>query len=164
MQGKTAAEQNTANPPAIDFVNTQGLGGLYAWRKINALFSGKIAVAIAPEPPAAGEKLEAVKARLAEAWQNNRSSVQRDSEDKLEYAVLIAQRATYLSQEGVIDPDVYRPGELTRTLCTPWTYDFRDCRCFYWASNKPDVISGEDNKYPYLNFQRKNWQRALTNS
>ena len=158
LQGKTAAEQNTANPPAIDFVNTQGLGGLYAWRKINALFSGKIAVAIAPEPPAAGEKLEAVKARLAEAWQNNRSSVQRDSEDKLEYAVLIAQRATYLSQEGVIDPDVYRPGELTRTLCTPWTYDFRDCQCFYWASNKPDVVSGEDDKYPYLNFQRKNWQ------
>ncbi len=58
----------------------------------------------------------------------------------------------------MLDPDVYQPGELTRTLCTPWTYDFRDCQCFYWASNKPDVISGENDKYPYLNFQRKNWQ------
>ena len=158
LQGKTAANQDANHPPTIDFVNTQSLGGLYAWRKINALFPGKIAVAIAPQPPTAGEKLETIKAKLAEAWKQNQSDVRRDSEDKLEYAVLIAQRATYLSQEGVIDPDVYRPGELTRTLCTPWTYDFRDCQCFYWASNKPDVISGEDNKYPYLNFQRKNWQ------
>ncbi len=158
LQGKTAAEQDAANPPAIDFVDTKNLGGLYAWRKINALFPGKIAVAIAPQPPAAGEKLETAKAKLADGWNNNQSSVQRDSDDKLEYAVLIAERAPYLSQEGVIDPDVYRPGELTRTLCTPWTYDFRDCQCFYWASNKPDVVSGEDDKYPYLNFQRKNWQ------
>ena len=52
LQGKTTAEQNSENPPVIDLVNTQGLGGLYAWRKINALFSGKIAVAIAPQPPA----------------------------------------------------------------------------------------------------------------
>ena len=158
LQGKTAAAQDANHPPAIDFVKTQGLGGLYAWRKINALFPGKVAVAIGPEPPAAGEKLEAAKAKLAEAWQHNQSSVQRDGVGKLEYAILIAQRATYLSQEGVLDPDVYQPGELTRTLCTPWTYDFRDCQCFYWASNKPDVSSGEDDKYPYLNFQRKNWQ------
>ena len=158
LQGKTAAAQDANHPPIIDFVNTQGLGGLYAWRKINALFPGKVAVAIAPQPPVAGEKLEAVKAKLAEVWQNNQSSVQRDQGGKLEYAVLIAERVAYLSQEGVIDPDVYRPGELTRTLCTPWTYDFRDCQCFYWASNKPDVVSGENDKYPYLNFQRKNWQ------
>ena len=159
LQGKTAAEQDAENPPAIDFVDTKGLGGLYAWRKINALFPGKIAVAIAPQPPAAGATLEELKAALAEAWNSNQSIFQRDdSGEKLKFAVLIAERAPYLNQEGAIDPDVYRPGELTRTLCTPWTYDFRDCQCFYWASNKPDVSSGEDNKYPYLNFQRKNWQ------
>ena len=200
LKGKTAADQDANNPPTIDFVDTKGLGGLYAWRKINALFPGKVAVLIGPQSPSkAKDKLEEATAKLKEAeakleeataveeaakaveeaakaveeakaklkrakdkldqaWQNNQSVVQRDGEDKLEYAVLITQRATYLSQEGVLDPDVYQPGELTRTLCTPWTYDFRDCQCFYWASNKPDVVSGEDDKYPYLNFQRKNWQ------
>ena len=157
LQGRTAADQDAANPPAIDFVNTRSLGGLYAWRKINALFSGKVAVAIAPNPPTTGKKLDDIKAALAKAWGENKSDIKRDG-DKLEYAVLIAQRSAYLNREGAIDPDVYQPGELTRTLCTPWTYDFRDCQCFYWASNKPDVNSGEDNKYPYLNFQRKNWQ------
>ncbi len=158
LQGKTAAEQDANQPPAINFVDTKGLGGLYAWRKINALFPGKIAVAIAPNPPENGETLELVTAKLAEAWSQNESFIERNPDSKLKYAVLIAQRAAYLNQEGAIDPDVYQPGELTRTLCTPWTYDFRDCQCFYWASNKPDVSSGEDNKYPYLNFQRKNWQ------
>ncbi|MGK7940652.1 MAG: ferritin-like domain-containing protein [Crocosphaera sp.] len=156
LQGKTASNQDATNPPIIDFVNTEGLGGLYGWRKINALFPGKVAVVIGSAPPSNGDQLEAAKAKLLEGWNSNQSSLQRDSNGKLEYGVLIAQRAPYLSSEGVIDPDVYRPGELTRTLCTPWTYDFRDCQCFYWASNKPDVVAGEDDKYPYLNFQRKN--------
>lgn len=38
----------------------------------------------------------------------------------------------------------YQPGELTQSLCSPWTHDFRDCGCFYWASNHPDVVHVED--------------------
>jgi rubrerythrin len=38
----------------------------------------------------------------------------------------------------------YQPGELTQSLCSPWTHDFRDCGCFYWASNHPDVVRVED--------------------
>lgn len=162
LKGKTAADEDATNPPAIEFVDTsyttniQDLGGLYIWRKVNALFPGKTAVAIGPKPPATGDSLNAAKAQLDSSWNNNNSHVERDPNGKLKFAILITDRSVYLSNQGVIDPDVYKPGELTRTLCTPWTYDFRDCQCFYWASNKPDVNSSEDGKYQYLNFQRKN--------
>jgi len=39
---------------------------------------------------------------------------------------------------------IYQPGELTQSLCSPWQHDFRDCACFYWASNHPDIVLGED--------------------
>lgn len=44
---------------------------------------------------------------------------------------------------GVLS-SAYRPGELTQSLCSPWQHDFRDCGCFYWASNHPDVVQVED--------------------
>ena len=59
--------------------------------------------------------------------------MQRDDGGAVQAAVLVADRARYLDEDGVIDPDVYLPGELTRSLCAPWQYDFRDCGCFYWA-------------------------------
>ena len=55
--------------------------------------------------------------------------------------VLHGQRRRYLDEAGMI-PDVYRPGELTASMCSPWTHDFRDCACQYWASNHPDVVLG----------------------
>lgn len=39
-------------------------------------------------------------------------------------------------------PEVYRPGELTASMCSPWTHDFRDCACQYWAANHPDIVLG----------------------
>ncbi|WP_172331157.1 ferritin-like domain-containing protein [Mangrovicoccus sp. HB161399] len=56
--------------------------------------------------------------------------------------VLTGKRRAYLDGEGMI-PDVYHPGELTASMCSPWTHDFRDCACQYWASNHPDVVLGE---------------------
>ena len=56
--------------------------------------------------------------------------------------VLHGRRRMYLNEEGMIDP-VYHPGELTSSMCSPWTHDFRDCACHYWASNHPDVVLGE---------------------
>ncbi|WP_108260121.1 amidohydrolase family protein [Mangrovicoccus ximenensis] len=56
--------------------------------------------------------------------------------------VLAGKRRAYLDGEGMI-PDVYHPGELTASMCSPWTHDFRDCACQYWASNHPDVVLGE---------------------
>ncbi|NEO77208.1 ferritin-like domain-containing protein [Moorena sp. SIO4G3] len=168
LKGQTAAEKSddppSDNPPSIDFVNVSDkskgqLGGLYPWRKVNALFPGKVGIIIGPNPPEEGDELEAAKQKLEELWPSTNTGgyVERPETD-LKWAVLIANRAPYLNAQGTLDPDVYQPGELTRTLCTPWTYDFRDCQCFYWASNKPDVNASEDGSYPYLNFQRKNWQ------
>ncbi|WP_179136704.1 ferritin-like domain-containing protein [Candidatus Entotheonella palauensis] len=155
LKGRTAADQSADNPPTIVF---EGQQGLYVWRKANALFSGKTAVVIGPNPPVSNDRLTAALHSLEnDVWPHNKSIVHHNIENGvLEWAVLVHDRARYLDDEGVLDPDVYEPGDLTRTLCTPWTFDFRDCQCFYWASNKPDVVSSEDGQYEYLNFQRKN--------
>ncbi len=55
--------------------------------------------------------------------------------------VLHGKRRRYLDENGVISA-VYRAGELTASMCSPWTHDFRDCACQYWASNHPDVVLG----------------------
>ncbi len=53
--------------------------------------------------------------------------------------VLAATRASYLTDDGAF-AEMFDPGELTQSLCSPWTHDFRDCGCFYWASNHPDLV------------------------
>ena len=52
--------------------------------------------------------------------------------------VLEGERARYLDDNGAL-AEMFLPGELTQSLCSPWTHDFRDCGCFYWASNHPDI-------------------------
>jgi hypothetical protein len=51
---------------------------------------------------------------------------------------LKAKRARYLDDNGTLSA-AFLPGELSQSLCSPWTHDFRDCGCFYWASNHPDI-------------------------
>jgi len=51
---------------------------------------------------------------------------------------LRGKRSRYLDDNGSL-AEMFMPGELTQSLCSPWTHDFRDCGCFYWASNHPDV-------------------------
>jgi hypothetical protein len=53
--------------------------------------------------------------------------------------VMTARRASYLRDDGAF-AEMFEPGELTQSLCSPWTHDFRDCGCFYWASNHPDIV------------------------
>ncbi|HSW07612.1 ferritin-like domain-containing protein [Aquabacterium sp.] len=53
--------------------------------------------------------------------------------------VLTGRRRRYTAESGVIDT-AFKPGELTQSLCNPWQHDFRDCACYYWASNHPDVV------------------------
>src|SRR5262245_21039808 len=48
-------------------------------------------------------------------------------------------RRRFLNEDGVIS-EAYQSGELTQSLCSPWTHDFRDCACNYWASNHPDIV------------------------
>ncbi len=51
---------------------------------------------------------------------------------------LTGNRERYLDDNGALAA-MFVPGELTQSLCSPWTHDFRDCGCFYWASNHPDI-------------------------
>jgi hypothetical protein len=52
--------------------------------------------------------------------------------------MLTGARSRYLDDTGAL-ARMFQPGELTQSLCSPWTHDFRDCACFYWASNHPDI-------------------------
>lgn len=51
---------------------------------------------------------------------------------------LKGNRVRYIDDNGAL-ADIFLPGELTQSLCSPWTHDFRDCGCYYWASNHPDI-------------------------
>jgi hypothetical protein len=51
---------------------------------------------------------------------------------------LTGNRVRYLDDDGAL-ARMFSPGELTQSLCSPWTHDFRDCACYYWASNHPDI-------------------------
>ena len=56
--------------------------------------------------------------------------------------VLHGFRRQYRTEAGVFS-EAYDPGELTQSLCNPWSHDFRDCGCHYWPSNHPDVVMAE---------------------
>lgn len=163
MKGRTAATQPIDDPPTTTLSGKDQHGlrldGLYAWRKARDLFPGRVAIGFGPgygKPKSAayGAANAALEKLWAERGPGPTLEIERDKSGTLLWAVLVAERSTYLNQEGVLEPEVYAPGELTRTLCTPWTYDFRDCQCFYWASNKPDIVASEDGQYEHLNFQR----------
>ncbi|MED5621134.1 ferritin-like domain-containing protein [Ideonella sp. BN130291] len=68
--------------------------------------------------------------------------VNRDAPTPQAVIELHGYRRRYTTPDGVISP-VFEPGELTQSLCNPWQHDFRDCACYYWASNHPDVVLGE---------------------
>ena len=65
--------------------------------------------------------------------------VGNDPEPRVE---LKGMRRPYVNKAGIFD-EAFRPGELTDAMCNPWSHDFRDCACHYWASNHPDVVLRE---------------------
>ncbi|QOZ71014.1 hypothetical protein WN72_35425 [Bradyrhizobium arachidis] len=65
--------------------------------------------------------------------------IRRDALDPKPYYELVGERRRYVNAAGLYDL-AYRPGELTESMCNPWSHDFRDCACHYWASNHPDVV------------------------
>ena len=133
----------------------QGLGGLESWRVIHDLEPGPVGLFIAPFSTSGPPQLSVDEQTLVNtALRGTEHLVERNpASGELLYAVLVGERATYL-KDGVIDPDVFEPGDLTRSLCAPWQYDFADCGCFYWASNKPDMVAAEPDGDQMYNFQR----------
>jgi rubrerythrin len=83
--------------------------------------------------------------------------------DPLVWAVVVQRRAPLEDYaNGLIFPNV-PPGDLQSTMCTPWHYDLRDCHCYYWASNRPDMVSTEGPEERNVHFLRKRravWERT----
>jgi Ferritin-like len=93
------------------------LDGLVVWRLVRSLRPGPVTLVVAARDTASEGKPLPDPVMLA-GW-----------------------RRRYTDAEtGVIDL-TYQPGELTQSLCSPWTHDFRDCSCTYWASNHPDLVT-----------------------
>jgi len=152
-------------PSTLSF---QGQSGMEAWRRVHDLLPGTVAIVFGPTPnmPASvSTDLHAVLAPAYDAAQagdpSKQFTVVRSAGGKLAYAVFADQRAAYLDGDGVIDPGAYPPGDITKTMCAPWMYDFRDCYCFYWSSNKPDIVNVgyDDELRPYVNFLRRTEDR-----
>jgi hypothetical protein len=57
---------------------------------------------------------------------------------------LLGRRREFVDSTTGVISRAYAAGELTQSLCSPWMHDFRDCACFYWASNHPDIVLAED--------------------
>ena len=76
--------------------------------------------------------------RLLTEGTDVRLVLHRKYEPKAKKVTITAKRARYLGDDGALAA-MFLPGELTQSLCSPWTHDFRDCGCYYWASNHPDI-------------------------
>jgi hypothetical protein len=76
--------------------------------------------------------------RLLTEGTDVRLVLHRKYEPKAKKVTITAKRARYLGDDGALAA-MFLPGELTQSLCSPWTHDFRDCACYYWASNHPDI-------------------------
>jgi hypothetical protein len=76
--------------------------------------------------------------RLLTEGSDVRLVLQKKSEPTAKKLTIQGKRARYLGDDGALAA-MFLPGELTQSLCSPWTHDFRDCACFYWASNHPDI-------------------------
>jgi len=142
-----------ADPDKTQTVRLAGVDGYMVLRRIMDLEPGPLAVVVGTLP-----QTRAQSARLDEvvtALQAERSiAPSMRSNGSLVYALIEGMRAPYLTEDGVIDPDLIPPGEITRNLCSPWQWDFADCYCYYWASSKPDIVIGISGDAQVLNFQR----------
>ncbi|MFC8451444.1 ferritin-like domain-containing protein [Kitasatospora sp. NPDC057223] len=150
--GRTTVDQTEAQAPVV---LCRDLGGLDVWRRVHDLLPGAVAVVVGPVPGVIAPGQDVVDGGLNRARRDGASSVVRAPDGTLDHAVLVADRARFLNENGVIDPEVYEPGDLTRSLCAPWQYDFRDCGCYYWAASKPDIATSSDGRFHDLNFLRR---------
>lgn len=128
--------------------------GLASWRWVHDIEPGPVAVVLCDR--SAYDRLASIEDLVSrvEQWLTERNN-RRESSPAGNFVLLFGERAAYLDAGGVIDPAMLTAGELTQSLCSPWQYDFADCGCFYWASNKPDLVASGAQPLQVLNFQRR---------
>jgi hypothetical protein len=140
------------NPAQDEVVPLAGVDGYLVLRTIIDLEPGRRTVVVGPLSAARSGRLNVLKIALETGGLI--PPIVRDDAGKLVYAIVTGTRNTFLTSDGVIDPDLIPPGELTQNLCSPWQWDFADCYCYYWASSKPDIVVGITGEAQVLNFQR----------
>ncbi|MGI9499644.1 MAG: ferritin-like domain-containing protein, partial [Geminicoccaceae bacterium] len=150
INGTFGKERDGSHQATVDVERS----ALEDWRNVHDLEPGPVAIALAPLNGAQPQEVIAAAFNSYLASGNGQIDVQREGDGSFLFAFLTAERASYLTADGVIDPAEYRPGDLTRSLCSPWQYDFALCGCFYWASNKPDMVQKDANSPQFSNFQR----------
>ena len=150
VMGRTETSQGDDDVP---FFSMAPLDASDGWSRIHDLMPGRVAILLGPLPPRIPGVPENGDDAMRAALKTG-EGVLTATDGKLEWAVLVADRAAYLDQDGVIDPNVYRPGELTRTLCAPWQLDFKDCVCTFWAANKPDLVTHASGKQLFSYYSR----------
>ena len=98
-------------------ISVQNLDGMVVWRLVRTLQPGPVTIRL--------ERREGAGARPRpielQGW----------------------RRTFTASATGTLSP-AYAAGEMTQSLCSPWMHDFRDCACYYWASNHPDIVLAEN--------------------
>jgi hypothetical protein len=122
------------------------MDGMAVWRLVRSLEPGKLTVEIAVRTMPDNQPLPP--AIILHGW-----------------------RRRFVNESTGVISRAYQVGELTQSLCSPWTHDFRDCGCIYWASNHPDVVRVEDrpddlvlsggrNDDPAFGLNRVRWLRT----
>lgn len=117
-------------------------GGTWNITEMEGIFGplGKHALRIADlQFPSAGPKRVPPDPWTAIRLLTEGSEIHLKIESGENFVSLFGKRARYLDDNGALAA-MFLPGELTQSLCSPWTHDFRDCACFYWASNHPDIV------------------------
>ncbi|MBR8839079.1 MAG: hypothetical protein DSM106950_35040 [Stigonema ocellatum SAG 48.90 = DSM 106950] len=102
---------------------TTPLDGMVVWRLVRSLEPNRVKIKLVQRTAPAGEQNPPLPSKGIE---------------------LNGWRRVFVDDKTGVIGQVYKPGELTQSLCSPWQHDFRDCSCYYWASNHPDIVLGED--------------------
>lgn len=143
----------------FQFIGFNGAQGRTVWRRVRDLANGRVAILFGNQPsiknPSQRQEAETCLTAVMNATTPQGSVCIRRSDGKFRCAVMAANRLEYLNDAGVIVGN-FEPGELTKSLCSPWQFDFRDCGCQYWAAGKPDIVRSN---YPDIRFQNYSRKR-----
>ena len=97
------------------------LGDIFVWRLVRSLAPGPMSIGLQRRVTESGGTPKSGKRELT----------------------LHGWRRRYTDPKSGVINGAFQPGELMQGLCSPWQHDFRDCACFYWAANHPDIVLGE---------------------
>ena len=67
-------------------------------------------------------------------------------EINLEVRSILERRTSSTGQQETgpaLSKDIAAPGDLTQGLCSPWSADFLECGCYYWAASRPDLVNAQ---------------------